>query len=131
MLPSRLKTIVRISLVSAWLLASVAPGLLALLSAGSRTLLAAAGSAHEISAVTLALLRGELCGFAIETESDGTDRSKPQPAAESSPAKIILCLIDGEESLTVPSRPGTPASLVLLAVGLDPPAPPGPPPKVI
>ncbi|MEZ5274852.1 MAG: hypothetical protein R3F07_00565 [Opitutaceae bacterium] len=131
MLRTPFRSIAVVSLVFSWLLASIAPGLLAHLSVGSRLLAAASTHSDEVAAIALAMIRGELCGLATEIEkAEGTQSDTPS-AAEIPAAKILLGLVEGRTEISLASRPLRTAIPVPETHGIARGAPPKPPPRVI
>jgi len=126
---SRLKTLALSCLVFTWLVASLAPSLLVHLSVRSRILVAAAQTQVPMSSVTRALMRGQLCGVSSEVARAEQDLPEEQPAAATENAKVVLCLVDPQPVLFVPSRRDNPIILDEALASAEPTSPLGPPPR--
>jgi hypothetical protein len=125
-----LKSIALISLVLSWLTASMAPGLLVHFSVGSRMLVSAARTPGQISAVTLAMIRGELCGFATEVNEAEEKNPEDLPLESADTVKIVLSLVDRDSLEIVRPGPEHPHFRIQQAGSLLKQTPPGPPPKL-
>ena len=125
-----LKSISVISLVLSWLTASMAPGLLVHFSVGSRVLISAAQTPVRMDAVALAMIRGELCGFATEMTKAERKETEDPPARTADAVKIVLGLVEIDSIGIVPPRPDRSHPTSRTAEDFLRQAPPGPPPKV-
>ncbi len=68
MASSRMRSLSISFLIATWMLASLAPGILANFSVGTRMIVVAARTPNQVAATALAAIRGELCGMVSETE---------------------------------------------------------------
>lgn len=126
---SRLKVLALSCLVFTWLVASLAPSLLVHLSVRSRIMVAAAQAQVPMSSVTRALMRGQLCGVSSEVARAGQDLPEDQPATTTETTKVVLCLVDSQPVLSVPSRPQDPRNMNEAFASAEPTSPLGPPPR--
>ena len=125
----RLRTLALSCLVFTWLMASLAPSLLVHLTVRSRILVTAAQAEIPMSMVTRALLRGQLCGVTSEVNRAEQDLPEEQPAAGTETVEVVLCLVDSQPTLSVPSRPENPRRQNEFSPSAEPRSPLGPPPR--
>ena len=128
---SRMRSLSVIFLIAAWMLASLAPGILANLSVGTRMVVVSARTPNQVAATALAAMRGELCGMVSETKKARDRHSDEQPVSEVYSTKVLLTLVEAQPVLV------SPGARELLERATDCKAdvrmshPPSPPPRVV
>lgn len=128
---SRMRSLSVIFLIAAWMLASLAPGILANLSVGTRMVVVAARAPDQAAATALAAMRGELCGMVSETEKARDRHSDEQPAGEVNSHKVLLTLVEVQPVLISPEARKLFERTTDCKADVRTSHPPSPPPRVV
>ncbi len=118
-------------LIATWMLASLAPGILANFSVGTRMIVVAARTPNQVAATALAAIRGELCGMVSETEKARDRHSDEQPVSEVNSPKVVLVLVEAQPVLVSPEAKELLERATDCKADVRTSHPPSPPPRVV